>query len=104
MHSIDKIEQHRAIELLNDSGRDFLSLFKQGNLEVEIYKPHLVDNQTPHDRDEFYLVISGKGKFQLCERVVGFGPGDFLYVPRGAEHRFFEFTDDFITWVFFIGQ
>ncbi|MEH6680336.1 MAG: cupin domain-containing protein [Sediminicola sp.] len=103
MNFTNKIEEHEAIKLIKESGKEFLPLFEEGHLSVEIYKPHLIDKQTPHERDEFYLVISGKGKFQLLEKVTSFKPGDFLYVPAHAAHRFFEFTDDFTTWVFFIG-
>ena len=102
MAIMNKIEQQKAIELLEQSGKEFIPLFQEGKLSVEIYKPHLNDKQTPHDRDEFYLIISGRGKFQLLEQVTLFKPGDFLYVPAHAEHRFTEFTDDFVTWVFFI--
>jgi uncharacterized RmlC-like cupin family protein len=35
--------------------------------------------------------------------MVHFGPGDFLFVPAGIEHRFVNFTDDFSTWVIFYG-
>lgn|SRR5690606_7128102 len=102
MNFTNKIEEHQAIKLLEESGKEFLSLFHESHLSVEIYKPQLIDKQTPHDRDEFYLIISGRGKFQLLEKVTAFRTGDFLYVPAHAEHKFFEFTDDFITWVFFI--
>jgi quercetin dioxygenase-like cupin family protein len=29
---------------------------------------------------------------------------DVLFVPAGVEHRFDNFTDDFMTWVIFYGQ
>ena len=103
MAFINKIDQQEAFQLLENSGKEFISLFQKGKLSVEIYKPHLCDKQAPHDRDEFYLIISGIGKFKLLEQETPFKPGDFLYVPAHAEHRFTEFTDDFVTWVFFIG-
>lgn len=104
MDFMNKIGQQEAVQLLEQSGKEFISLFQEGQLTMEIYKPHLSDKQIPHDRDEFYLVISGKGKFKLLEQVTTFKPGDFLYVPAHAEHRFSEFTEDFVTWVFFINQ
>ena len=97
-----KIQEKQAIEKLGQSGKEFISLLDVNNLSVEIYKPHLVDKQKPHDRDEFYLVISGRGKFALLDQEITFEPGDFLYVPAHAPHRFTEFSDDFVTWVFFI--
>ncbi|MDT0644815.1 cupin domain-containing protein [Zunongwangia sp. F363] len=103
MDFANKVEQSEAIILLEKSDREFISLFKKELLSVEIYKPNRIDKQTPHDRDEFYLIISGEGKFQLQEDITAFKPGDFIYVPAHADHKFIEFSDNFITWVFFIG-
>ena len=89
--------------MLLESDREFLTLFKRNRLSVEVYKPHQEDRQQPHDRDEFYLIMSGEGRFKLQDQVTRFKKGDFLFVPAHAEHRFVDFTDDFITWVFFIG-
>ena len=50
-----------ALATLAASGREFTSLFRHGTLEVEIYRPDRVDRQTPHTRDELYVVISGTG-------------------------------------------
>jgi mannose-6-phosphate isomerase-like protein (cupin superfamily) len=103
MGETNKIEKQQAIQQLKQSGNEFISLFQSGKLSVEIYKPYLIDKQQPHERDEFYLIISGKGKFQLLDQTTTFKEGDFLFVPAYAEHGFIEFSDDFTTWVFFIG-
>ena len=44
-------------------GLPFRSLFRHGSLEVEVYKPGERDLQTPHARDEVYVVIAGNGEF-----------------------------------------
>lgn len=85
------------------AGRQSALLFERGTLEVRYYAPKGIDNQTPHDRDEAYVVVSGSGDFRLGGRTVSFGPGDLLFAPAGAEHRFERFTDDFATWVLFYG-
>ncbi|MEO9513911.1 MAG: cupin domain-containing protein [Flavobacteriaceae bacterium] len=80
-----------------------MTLFGHGTLEVEIYKPEMVDLQVPHTRDEVYIVISGTGELLHRDKRTTFAPGDFLFVPAGIEHRFENFTDDFATWVLFYG-
>lgn len=97
-----KIQEKEAIEKLAQSGKEFISLLDVNNLSVEIYKPHLVDKQKPHDRDEFYVIILGSGIFELDGQTTPFQQGDFLFVPAFVVHRFVEFSADFITWVFFI--
>ena len=74
-----------------------------GSLLVEYYAPRGRDIQTPHTRDEVYVVIQGSGWFLNGEKRHAFGPGDVLFVPAGVVHRFEEFTDDFAVWVMFYG-
>ncbi len=74
-----------------------------GSMIVEYYAPHEVDRQTPHTRDELYVVIAGSGTFQNGATHQPFGPGDVLFVAAGIDHRFTAFTADFATWVIFYG-
>jgi mannose-6-phosphate isomerase-like protein (cupin superfamily) len=90
-------------ELAKVADRRFVTLFRHGTLEVEIYKPAGTDPQTPHARDEVYVVISGSGVFACGGVRRPFGPGEVLFAAAGVEHRFEEFTPDFATWVFFYG-
>ncbi len=78
---------------------EFITLLSSGSLEVELYIPDGVDKQSPHEKDELYVVISGTGTFVREEDTYTFGPHDVLFVPAGQEHRFIDFTDDFKTWV-----
>lgn len=98
-----KIPLKNSLEKLNRSGEKFIELFKHGSLLVEIYKPAKVDKQTPHTRDEIYVIASGSGEFILADKRTNFATGDMLFVPAGEDHRFENFTDDFVTWVFFYG-
>lgn len=84
-------------------GTRFAELFRHGTLLVEWYAPRGADPQQPHTRDEAYIVVSGDGTFVCGGERTPFGPGDFLFVPAGAEHRFEKFTDDFGVWVLFWG-
>ena len=93
----------QALQHLQQQKEPFMTLFRHGTLEVEIYKPEKTDHQTPHDRDEVYIVIAGSGTFFNNGTRMSFGAGDFLFAPAGVEHRFEDFTDDFCTWVLFYG-
>ena len=98
-----KVSKELALQKLRESGNLFETVFKHGTLSVEIYSPSKVDLQSPHNRDEVYIVISGKGDFVNGDERVKFEPGDFLFVPAFREHRFENFTEDFTTWVLFYG-
>jgi len=98
-----KISASEALLKLKESGKEFEPLFKHGTLEVEVYRPDKEDKQQPHSKDEIYVIIAGEGSFYCEGKSVSFRPGDFLFVPAHAEHRFNSFTEDLLTWVFFYG-
>lgn len=98
-----KVPLKDSLKKLQESNNEFIELFKHGSLSVEIYKPDKIDKQTPHTRDEIYVITSGSGEFVLSGKQTTFSPGDVLFVPAGKEHRFENFTDNFVTWVFFYG-
>ncbi|MFZ1528755.1 MAG: cupin domain-containing protein [Ferruginibacter sp.] len=98
-----KISRQQAFYKLLQSKQEFIELFKHGSLSVEIYKPEKTDKQTPHSRDEVYIIIAGSGEFMNGNDRTHFTAGDFLFVPAGVEHRFIDFSEDFCTWVIFYG-
>jgi mannose-6-phosphate isomerase-like protein (cupin superfamily) len=85
-------------------GKRFIELFQHGTLSVELYAPRGIDPQTPHSRDEIYVIASGTGTFRHAQdKDVTFVPGDVFFVAAGVEHRFKNFSGDFAAWVFFYG-
>lgn len=78
-------------------------IFSHGSLVVEIYSPVGTDPQKPHTRDEIYFVTRGKGLFFGGTQKHSVSAGSFLFVPAGAEHRFEDFSPDFVVWVAFYG-
>ena len=77
---------------------------RHGSMRVGVYAPKAPhDPQSPHDQDELYIVISGRGVFVKGGERRAFAPGDVIFVEAGATHRFEEFGDDFATWVVFWG-
>lgn len=101
---MQRLTVEAALKALEQSGgRPYATLFERGTLEVEIYRPDQVDAQTPHDQDEVYVVISGRGVFE-CDGVrQPFAANDVLFAPAGVPHRFVDFSVDFLTWVIFYG-
>jgi mannose-6-phosphate isomerase-like protein (cupin superfamily) len=85
------------------AGERYVELFAHGTLSVELYAPRGRDPQSPHTRDEVYVVVQGSGQFRNGDDRHPFGPGDLLFVPAGVVHRFEDFTDDLAVWVIFYG-
>jgi mannose-6-phosphate isomerase-like protein (cupin superfamily) len=100
---LPELSPSAAIAALDAARVDYAVLFRHGTLEVGVYRPVKVDDQKPHTRDELYVVIAGTGTFVNGGDRRVFGPNDVLFAAAGAEHRFENFSDDFLTWVFFYG-
>lgn len=98
-----RLQISTALAALDDSGREFVELFRHGSLTVEIDRPNQRDRQQPHSRDELYAVIASTGAFVKAGERTPFAPGEILFAPAGVPHRFEDFTDNFATWVFFYG-
>jgi mannose-6-phosphate isomerase-like protein (cupin superfamily) len=95
------ITTNEALDRLKNNGSDLANLLNIGNVSIDIYKPNKVDRQVPHDRDEIYMGISGKGVLNCNDKLTKCKTGDILYVPAYMSHRFEDFTGDFCAWAIF---
>jgi mannose-6-phosphate isomerase-like protein (cupin superfamily) len=59
------------------------------------------DLQGPHDEDEVYYVLSGRGRVRVGDEDRPVGPGSLLYVRATSEHSFFEVDEEITLLVFF---
>lgn len=82
-------------------GTWFDSVLSKPGVQALIFAPHGEDHQTPHDRDEAYVVVRGHATLEIDGDPHLLGPGDLAWVPREVGHRFAAFSDDFAAWVIF---
>ena len=75
--------------------------FKKGNVSLVFFAPRGTDQQTAHDEDEFYFIISGTGGLVIGDVRRTFVVGDAFFVAARIPHHFENFTDDFATWAVF---
>jgi len=61
------------------------------------------NEQTPHEQDEVYIVVQGRGVLFHDGKRDRFESGDFLFVAAATEHRFEDFSDDLLVWRVFYG-
>lgn len=100
----DRLTITNALQaVVNSEEGEYAVLFEHGSMQVGCYKPHEIDSQQAHVRDEIYVVQSGHGEFVLDGKKRTFEPGEVLFAPAGTAHRFENFSDDFSTWVVFYG-
>lgn len=91
------------IRIPRRNGRHAVRLLHHGTLDVALSIPRKPVHQTPHHRDEVYVVVRGRGVLlhdgirELVE------PGDLLFVAAGIEHQLVDATADFAVWRLFYG-
>lgn len=84
-------------------GNHAVPVFAHGRLTTEMYAPRHRDLQTPHSRDELYVVARGSSRFVEPDGTRDVEAGAFIFVPAGRPHRFIDMSADFATWVCFFG-
>ena len=81
-----------ALIRLAETNTDYIEIIEKQTFDLGLYRPVDIDPQTPHARDELYIVARGTGRFACGEEVEEFAPGDAFFVPAGSEHRFIDFS------------
>jgi len=91
------------IEKQRGSEKPYLEFLRVPSLSCGIYSLSAGsrDLQSPHDEDEVYYVVMGRGRVRIGGSVHEAGPGSILYVEASSEHSFFEIDEDMTLLVFF---
>src|SRR5215203_2637617 len=79
----------------------FTNAFTKGDFELEFFAPRGHDYQTPHEKDEFYIIVSGSADLIHEGKTVSCKIGDAVFVAAGEDHHFENISQDFATWVIF---
>ncbi len=95
--------EHAKKQLSSETENKSTLLMQQGTMQVQYFVPFAIDTQKPHTQDELYIISSGRSFFNRNGEIIDCKEGDVLFVPAGMEHRFFDFSEDFSTWVVFYG-
>ena len=100
---MDKLTIEGALDILSRQD-SYVRLLRRDTGDIGLYRPDKTDPQTPHKRDEAYVIATGTGEFFCDGKMEHFKPGDVFFVAAGVEHRFMNFSEDFSTWVIFFGK
>jgi len=95
------VDAHDAIP--GPDGGHSLSFLQHGTLNVKLSLPVNPNQQTPHEQDEIYMIVSGRGFLVHDGKRDPVASGDLMFIPAGTEHHFEEFTEDLAVWVVFYG-
>jgi mannose-6-phosphate isomerase-like protein (cupin superfamily) len=82
---LEQVEQRRSA-----AGRLYEEFLNAGSMSAGLYvlDAGATDPQSPHDQDEIYHVVSGRGRIQVAGDDREVGPGSVVFVAAKVEHRF----------------
>ncbi|HEY2460918.1 MAG TPA: cupin domain-containing protein [Candidatus Acidoferrum sp.] len=90
------------------SGRSYLEFLRVPSLSCGLYtlSAGAEDKQSPHAEDEIYYVITGSARMTIRQNDGALEdralePGDIIFVPARADHRFHTITQDLVVLVVF---
>jgi mannose-6-phosphate isomerase-like protein (cupin superfamily) len=59
------------------------------------------DPQSPHQEDEMYYVVRGRGRMRAGSEDQAVSEGSVIFVAAGVEHRFHDIAEELMVLVFF---
>jgi mannose-6-phosphate isomerase-like protein (cupin superfamily) len=86
-----------------ESGQPYLQFINEGTMSLGLYvlAAGSVDTQSPHEEDEIYYVVSGRGAIDVAGERRPVRAGSIVFVAKEVEHRFVDIEEDLSLLVFF---
>jgi quercetin dioxygenase-like cupin family protein len=99
---VPSLEEARA-EVQRRTGELYLEFLRRDSMSCGLYvlEAGADDPQEPHQEDEIYLVLAGRGWLEVAGRDHPVAPGGVLFVARTVPHRFHTITERLSVLVFF---
>ena len=86
----------------DDQGHGYLDVLASEKLSVglSVWPAGSIDRQTPHEEDEVYYIISGRGSLRVADDTRRLKAGSLVFVAAHVEHRFHDIEEDLRVLVF----
>jgi quercetin dioxygenase-like cupin family protein len=95
---VANIDQQRK-----NGGKLYLEFLRFPAMSAGVYtlQPGSKDPQKPHQQDELYYVVRGRGRFSVDQEDREVEGGSVIFVAAGVEHRFHQVTEELVVLVVF---
>jgi mannose-6-phosphate isomerase-like protein (cupin superfamily) len=100
---MDAIQLPELRKQADQAGKRYYEFLRVPSMSMGLYRlpASSHDAQSPHQQDEVYYVISGKGKLRVEDKVHDALPGAVLFVAALDAHKFIDIEEDLELLVFF---
>jgi mannose-6-phosphate isomerase-like protein (cupin superfamily) len=87
---MDAIEVRTGQKRLEEAGGGYEIVHESPGLEIGVYVlvAPAPDRQQPHEDDEIYVALEGRGTLDVAGEPVELVEGQAAFVPAHVEHRF----------------
>jgi mannose-6-phosphate isomerase-like protein (cupin superfamily) len=97
---------YESSELLKqraERGRLYLEFLRVSTMSAGVYVLPAggTDPQQPHQEDEMYYVVRGRGRMRVGSEDQAVAAGSVIFVEARAEHRFHDIEEELVVLVFF---
>lgn len=101
--AFERISLPEKSRKLAESGHRWLPVLYRATMHLGLYTlpTESQDTQNPHEEDEVYYVLRGRGQMTAGEETTKVEAGDLLYVDAGLQHRFHDIEKELELLVFF---
>jgi len=98
---MDRLED--LVSRVEKSGDRYLEFLRVAPMSAGVYVLPVgaIDLQLPHEQDELYYVIRGRGQFRHEAANRNVVAGDLLYVPAHEAHQFHTIEEELVLLVVF---
>ena len=100
------MEAHEVPELdpqpRDEQGHGYVDFLASEKLSVglSVWPAGSVDRQRPHEEDEVYYVIGGRGFIRVADEDRAVKAGSLVFVAAHVEHRFYDIEEELRVLVF----
>jgi len=86
----------------DEQGHGYIDFLASEKLSVglSVWPAGSVDRQRPHEEDEVYYIIAGRGSIRVADEDRPIHTGSLIFVAAHVEHRFHDITEDLRVLVF----
>ena len=100
---MQNFELNSLLDQVSSESQRYYEFLRQPSMSMGIYRLDAgeTDTQNPHEEDEVYYVLSGRGKLNVEKEMLSAVPGSILFVEAHVNHKFVEIEEDLTLLVFF---
>jgi mannose-6-phosphate isomerase-like protein (cupin superfamily) len=100
---VEQINIADAAEQLAADGETEAELMREVSFSLQVmrFETGSEDSMHAHAEEELYAVNKGEATLETEDESMDVTPGDVVHLGSGTEHRFTDFSDEFVVTVMY---